>query len=139
MAEAGASTKPERMAEIERILTAAMNRYRAQFADIDVYMAPVLGTVAAPIGELAPTVPYSEQKPRLIQYAGFTGIENIAGVPSIALPIGQSQDGLPVGIQFSAAPGAEPTLLALAYELERELLWYNRRPPVWVGEMELSK
>src|SRR3546814_8929693 len=92
-------------------------------------MAPVLGTVAAPIGELAPTVPYSEQKPRLIQYAGFTGIENIAGVPSIALPIGQSQDGLPVGIQFSAAPGAEPTLLALAYELERELLWYNRRPP----------
>src|SRR3546814_11263598 len=116
MAEAGASTKPERMAEIERILTAAMNRYRAQFADIDVYMAPVLGPVAAPIGELAPTVPYSEQKPRLIQYEGFTGIENIAGVPSIALPLAQSPDSRPVGIPFSPAPGAEPPPLSLAID-----------------------
>jgi len=95
----------------------------------------VLGQPAAPIGYIAPTIPWPEQRERLIAYAGFTGVENVAGVPSIGLPIGESKDGIPIGIQFATAPGGEARLIALAYELERELLWYDRRPGVWAGEI----
>lgn len=136
MAAEGARHSPAHMARIAADLDAGMKSYRAQFSEIDIYVTPVLFKAPAPIGYIAPTIPYAEQRDRLIEYAGFTGIENVAGVPSIALPIGQTAVGLPIGIQFAAPAGAETRLIALAYELERELLWYDRRPPVWVGDME---
>jgi len=45
----------------------------------------------------------------------------------------ESRDGLPLGLQFSTRPGVEVILLQLAFELERELQWRLRKPPVWVG------
>ena len=136
MAAEGAKQTPETMAVIAARLNEAMLSYRAQFADIDIYMTPVLAKIPAKLGYIAPTIPWPEQRDRLIGYTGYTGIENVAGVPSIALPIGQSASGLPVGIQFAGPPGSEARLIALAYELERELLWYDRKPGVWVGDME---
>ena len=41
--------------------------------------------------------------------------------------------GLPVGIQFSAANGAEKTLLEIAYEMEAAQPWIGRKPKVWAG------
>lgn len=135
MAAQAATYTPDQMQVSMAALDEAMATYRAQFKDIDIYMTPVLGQPAAPIGYIAPTIPWPEQRERLIAYAGFTGVENVAGVPSIALPIGESKDGIPIGIQFAGPPGGEPRLIALAYELERELLWYDRRPGVWAGEI----
>lgn len=135
MAAQAATYTPEQMQVSTAALDEAMASYRAQFKDIDIYMTPVLGQPAAPIGYIAPTIPWPEQRERLIAYAGFTGVENVAGVPSIGLPIGESKDGIPIGIQFATAPGGEARLIALAYELERELLWYDRRPGVWAGEI----
>ena len=59
--------------------------------------------------------------------------KHIAGTPAITLPMGESRDGLPLGLQFSTRPGGEAILLQLAFELERELQWPLRQPPVWVG------
>ncbi len=135
MAQQAASYTPDQMQVSFAALDEAMASYRAQFKDIDIYMTPVLGQPAAPIGYIAPTIPWPEQRERLIAYAGYTGVENVAGVPSIGLPIGESKDGIPIGIQFAGPPGAEARLIALAYELERELLWYDRMPGVWAGEI----
>ena len=135
MAATARGYSPATRERATRALASGMASYRAQFADIDIYVSPVLGKAPAPLGYIAPTIPWDDQRDRLIEYAGYTGIENIAGVPSIALPIGQSKSGLPVGIQFAGPPGSEARLIALAYELERELLWYDRRPPLWVGDM----
>ena len=82
-------------------------------------------------------LPLEEQQRRLTDYASYTGSENAAGLPAISLPMGMSSDGLPIGMQFVGAPGTEPVLLALAYELERELAWYERTPPIWVGGREI--
>ena len=48
----------------------------------------------------------------------FTPIQNATGDPAISLPLGVASNGLPLGVQFSAAEGGEATLLGLAYELE---------------------
>jgi amidase len=40
----------------------------------------------------------------------------------MTVPLGRD-DGLPVGIHFAAAPGADRRLLALAYELEAAAPW----------------
>src|SRR3546814_13808416 len=55
---------------------------------------------------------------RLKEYVGYTPIHNIAGAPSMSVPLAWTEAGLPVGSMFSARRGAERTLLELAYQLE---------------------
>jgi aspartyl-tRNA(Asn)/glutamyl-tRNA(Gln) amidotransferase subunit A len=47
----------------------------------------------------------------------FTVQANLAGVPAISLPTGTHSNGLPFGIQLTAAPFAEAKLLAAAEHL----------------------
>ncbi|MCU1491628.1 MAG: hypothetical protein JWM85_3033 [Acidimicrobiaceae bacterium] len=58
----------------------------------------------------------------------FTRVYNLTGAPAVVLPCGWTADGLPVGLQLSAAPGADMALLAAAAEVER-LLAFEHRPP----------
>jgi amidase len=55
---------------------------------------------------------------------------NLTGQPSIAVPTGRSDDGLPIGMQLVGRHGDEATLLGLAAQLESELRWTDRRPPL---------
>ena len=55
---------------------------------------------------------------------------NLTGQPSISVPAGRSDDGLPIGMQLVGRHGEEGTLLALAAQLEGELRWTEHRPPV---------
>jgi amidase len=63
----------------------------------------------------------------------FSALFNGTGSPALSLPLGQSAQGLPVGIQFVAAFGREDILLRLAAVLEQEYQWQKRRPPIHVS------
>jgi amidase len=102
-------------------------------AGFDVVVSPVLGSAAPPLGFVSGDVPFDTLRERLIRYVGYTLIQNVAGAPAISLPLGQSAAGLPIGVQVSAAVGAERTLLELAYEAEAAQPWIQRRPAVWAG------
>lgn len=52
---------------------------------------------------------------------------NLAGLPGLALPVGFTGRGMPVGVQLVGAPGAEETLLAAGLAVQRALM------PRWVG------
>jgi amidase len=60
----------------------------------------------------------------------FTGHWNLTGQPCVSVPVGMSDDGLPLGVQLVGRHGAEATLIGLAAQLEAELGWAERRPPV---------
>jgi amidase len=60
----------------------------------------------------------------------FTGHWNLTGQPAISLPTGTSRDGLPIGVMVVGRNGEEATLLGIAAQLESELRWTDRRPPV---------
>jgi amidase len=55
---------------------------------------------------------------------------NLTGQPSVSVPAGRSDDGLPIGMQLVGRHGEEATLLALAAQLEGELCWTEHRPPL---------
>ena len=114
------------------ILGGSMQGYLAQFDNIDVFMTPTQNKPPVPLSYLDQALPVETQMERLFGYAP-TWLDNVAGTPAITLPMGQSRDGLPLGLQFSTRPGGEVILLQLAFELERELQWRLRKPPVWVG------
>ena len=60
----------------------------------------------------------------------FGVIWNMTGQPAAAGPAGLSDDGLPVAVQLIGRRGDEATLLSLSAQLEAELRWPERRPPV---------
>jgi amidase len=62
---------------------------------------------------------------------GFTPPFNMTGQPSMSLPLGQNASGLPIGMMFTARYADEATLFRLAGQLEKEMPWKERRPPVW--------
>ncbi len=54
-------------------------------------------------------------------------LANVSGFPGISVPMGFTQQGLPVGLTFFGLPYSEPTLLGLAYAYEQATQF--RRPP----------
>ena len=70
---------------------------------------------------------------RLFEHSPYTPLANVAGLPAMSVPLAQSPDGLPIGMQFMAGYAKDGVLLRLAGQLERTAPWIPRRPPVWAG------
>lgn len=97
--------------------------FKHAFNNYDVLLTPVLTHLTPPLQHLSPVVPFEELFDRLTRYVGFTPMANVAGTPALSLPLGMSEQGLPIGVQFCAGFGNEKTLLELAYELEEIKPW----------------
>jgi amidase len=62
-------------------------------------------------------------------FVPYNGAFNHTGQPAMAVPVGATADGFPLAVQLAAPPDGEPTLLALAAQLQRVVGWPDRRPP----------
>lgn len=99
-----------------------LKRIQAVYADIfrqyDLVLSPVTCHTTPKLGWLSAELDFDTHFNRLLNYVGFTPLNNAAGGPGISLPMGNTKEGLPIGVHFSAAHGAERTLLEVAFELE---------------------
>jgi aspartyl-tRNA(Asn)/glutamyl-tRNA(Gln) amidotransferase subunit A len=50
------------------------------------------------------------------------------GVPSISVPCGFTNSGLPIGLQISGGHFSEMNVLALAHAYEQATDWHKRNP-----------
>ncbi|QDU39944.1 Glutamyl-tRNA(Gln) amidotransferase subunit A [Maioricimonas rarisocia] len=92
------------------------------FADVDVIAGPATPTTAFRIGELIddPLAMYLNDI--------YTIGANLAGIPGISLPCGQSGAGLPIGLQLLAPPFEEERLLRAARMYEAQTNWHGACP-----------
>lgn len=90
----------------------------AWFEEVDALVTPTVVEPAPPLAHLDPTAlaPLALLE-RMVPHMAFTEPWNATGQPAITLPLAQTREGLPVGVQIVAAPRREETLLALAAEL----------------------
>lgn len=97
----------------------------------DLILCPTMGVLPPKIGELYGSKDMgTEEWTRKKSYCShFNNPFNASGQPSISLPLHMSSNGLPIGMQFSAAIGREDIVLSIAAELEREQPWINKHPP----------
>ncbi|TVS19008.1 MAG: amidase [Gammaproteobacteria bacterium] len=109
-----------------RVLDAFFQRY-------DVLLTPVLKAPPVRIGAQAPTMDYDSLYAAVTDWVSYTPLHNATGTPAMSVPLGWSRDGLPIGVQFAAAHGAERTLFELAYELEAAAPWSDRWPDLAAG------
>ncbi|MFZ5724013.1 MAG: amidase [Pseudomonadota bacterium] len=100
-------------------LRRSARQYAENIRGWDAVLSPVLAHSVPKLGFLSPEVPFDTLFERLQRYAAFTPLNNATGSPAISLPMGASANGLPIGIQLSAAHGDERTLLELAFALEQ--------------------
>lgn len=59
-----------------------------------------------------------------------TQLFNQTGQPAVSLPLGTSADGLPIGVQLSAAMGRDDLLVRVSAQLEAAAPWIGRIPKI---------
>ncbi len=130
MAEAGrALTVPQYIASAERAHAWAREVYQPWAEGLDVLITPTSPVPPPKLGWIAPTVPFPELLPRMGHITVFTMPFDITGQPAISLPLHWNRDGLPIGVQLTAATAREDILFQVAGQLERARPWSERRPP----------
>jgi aspartyl-tRNA(Asn)/glutamyl-tRNA(Gln) amidotransferase subunit A len=94
------------------------------FEKVDLIAGPITAAPAFKIGEMAddPLAMY------LLDL--YTVSANLAGLPGLCLPCGQSESGLPIGLQLHAPPLEEDRLLRGARMYEKATEWHRQRPPI---------
>ncbi|MEL7157200.1 MAG: amidase family protein, partial [Actinomycetota bacterium] len=114
--------------EQQQAWVVAVDRWLAPY---DLLVTPTSAALPMATAELAPPA----EKPwraahHYARIGAFTIAFNVTGHPAISLPLGQSEGGLPVGVQLVAGMGREDLLLQLAAGLEQSMPWADRRPTV---------
>jgi len=108
---------------------AVTTHFRALFRDIDVFLGPSMPTPAyvAPRTELWGTMAEG-QALRKYSPIPFTGPANFAGNPTLSVPCGMSEDGMPLSVQFTAAHLEEALLCRVGHAYEQLTDWHQRHP-----------
>lgn len=100
--------------ESSRALTMQFGR------DYDILVTPTMAIEPLKVGAIwngaddDPGAPILNATPM----AAFTAMFNVSGQPAISLPLHTSDSGLPIGVQFVAAPWREDLLIRLASQIE---------------------
>lgn len=102
----------------------------AIFDKFDVLLSPVTATMTPELGKLSLEQSFETYGRAAMGSASFTVPANVGGQPSMSVPLGWSDDGLPIGMMFTACIGNEGLLFRLAGQLERERPWAHRRPAI---------
>ncbi|GAA2082774.1 amidase [Pseudolysinimonas kribbensis] len=111
------------VAQYERRLITQLSAY-------DAVLTPALAMTPRPLGwyDVEDAEENFAQQCRFTPYTSFV---NATGLPAIVLPVSQTEDGIPLGVQLIGRPGGEHVLLAIGAQLERRLHWDRRHPPQW--------
>jgi len=112
-------------------VTRAVDTY---FESHDVLVTPTFGQLPLRHGTLDydnDEYTVCEWLERILEVGPFTAPFNVSGNPAISLPLGESAEGLPIGVQLVAAHGGEELLLRLSAQLEQCMPWKAREPSIF--------
>jgi amidase len=119
MLEEGREVTGERYASAITSVHAQGRRFAQELADVDVFAVPTLLTGGPPPLRDLNQPRGSTQAFFRVEFAttGWTSMANVSGFAAISLPLAETPDGLPIGIQLMAPQ--ETVLLQLSAQLER--------------------
>jgi aspartyl-tRNA(Asn)/glutamyl-tRNA(Gln) amidotransferase subunit A len=96
------------------------------FAGVDLLITPTTPVPPFAIADLQsdPTT----MRPKEVRMLRNTRPFDMFGAPTISVPCGFTQSGLPIGMQITGALGDEGTVLRLARAYEQATEWHKRQP-----------
>ena len=96
----------------QKVRTLITRDFEQAFRQVDAIVTPTAPTAAFKLGEKA-------DDPLAMYLADiYTVTADLAGVPGISVPCGQTKAGLPIGLQILGRHFDEGTLLRVAHQVE---------------------
>ncbi|MDZ7953729.1 MAG: Asp-tRNA(Asn)/Glu-tRNA(Gln) amidotransferase subunit GatA [Nostoc sp. DedQUE12b] len=108
----------------QKVRTLIKQDFEKAFGAVDVLVCPTSPTTAFKAGEKT-TDPLSMYLTDLM-----TIPVNLAGLPSLSLPCGFDEQGLPIGLQLIGNVLREDQLFQIAYAYEQSTTWHLRKPQI---------
>lgn len=104
------------------------------FTDYDLLLTPTTNSPSVPLGQLDANADLTaaEWTKQIFDTCSFTPLFNATGTPAVSLPLAQSKQGLPIGVQLAGPMCSEAMLLRVSAQLEKALPWADRRPGIHV-------
>ena len=130
LVERGRALDARTLADALRRLAVYERSVIRQFSSFDAVLTPALAMTPRPLGWFDAEDPERNFEQQC-QYTPWTSFANVSGLPAIVLPVAETEEGLPMGVQLIGRPGGEETLLSLGTQLERRLRWQRRHPTQW--------
>jgi aspartyl-tRNA(Asn)/glutamyl-tRNA(Gln) amidotransferase subunit A len=97
----------------QKVRTLLSRDFEEAFEKVDVIAAPTAPTAAFKLGEKV-------DDPLAMYLADvYTVTANLAGIPGISVPCGETKEGLPIGLQIFGRHFDEPTVLRVAHGYEQ--------------------
>ena len=96
---------------------------------VDILAGPTAPITAPEIAQQMVDVGGTEM-PKGAAVLQYTRVYNLNGLPTISVPCGFSEAGLPIGLQLAGRAFDEATVLQVAHAYEQATSWHKRRPPV---------
>ncbi|MGW4927777.1 amidase [Agromyces sp. NPDC004153] len=130
LVERGRAVPARQLAEALAWLAGFEERVIRRFSSFDAVLTPALATPPPLVGW------YDAQDgernfAQQVQFTPFTSFVNVSGLPAITVPVEDTADGLPMGVQLIGRPGGEAALFALGAQLERRVRRRHRHPSNW--------
>ena len=114
-----AAVELARIQQARRRFTAGVDEL---FTEIDLLLCPTLGI------PVPPRKPDTEDVQAVAQLTRFTAPFDFSGNPTLSLPCGFSDDGMPLSLQLVARRSEEAALYAAGIVFEAATDWHRRHP-----------
>ncbi len=121
----GRSVDGPTLAKILQRRAAFRGRLAALFGEIDLLLVPAMNRAAPTLASLAEQINDPEARYARIR---FTAPFNMSGSPSLTLPGGATNEGLPVGFQLVGRHLEEALVLRAGHAFQQATQWHTRRP-----------
>jgi amidase len=107
-------------------------RLGAIFAEVDVLVAPTSASPPLRVGATTHLSSFRTQQ-AISSACPYAWPWNVVGWPSVSVPAGLTEQGLPFGMQLIGPADSEARLLSLATQLEAVERWHERLAPHRAG------
>jgi len=124
--QAGADVTTSTYIQARRQMDLMRRSVSRVFDQVDVLITPTTTVPPFAIADLE-SDPNSARAKELLMLHNTRPI-NFLGLPTISVPCGFTQTGLPIGMQITGSAGGEATLLRLAHAYEQATDWHKREP-----------
>jgi aspartyl-tRNA(Asn)/glutamyl-tRNA(Gln) amidotransferase subunit A len=98
-----------------KVRSLVVQEFADAFEDVDVLLSPVSPTTAWPIGQR------TEDPLSMYLSDVFSVPVALAGIPAVVIPVGDDEDGLPIGLQVAGPVLGDGLVASIAQRLERAL------------------
>ena len=128
--ETGTAITDEAYAEAGRVRKDFSDRFRAALSSVDAVVCPAGGVPSLASADIGYGGMPDPAVFRTRVGFRFTFPANFAGTPTITLPCGVNEAGVPYAVQFMGSRLGEPLLLRIAHAYEQSTDWHIRHPSV---------